>query len=78
MDEIDYICRIVKENIIGQKLVKMKHFNLLDSLANRKKKMLLEIKSNFYSLLFITWKCLLKYWVQFNLQSFHGSMHEFT
>lgn len=56
----------------------MKYFNSLDSLAYRKKKMLLEIQSNFYSPLFVTWKCLLKYWVQLNLQSFHGPMHEST
>lgn len=43
MDEIYYICGIVKENGIGQKSVEMKHFNLLDFLAYRKKKMFLEI-----------------------------------
>lgn len=43
MDGIDYVCWIVKENVIGQTSVKMKHFNSLDFLAYRTKKMLLEI-----------------------------------
>lgn len=51
----------------------MKYFSSLDSLAYRKEKIFLEMGSHFYSLLFMTWKCLLKYWVQSNLLSFHVS-----
>lgn len=73
MDGIDYISVIAKEKIIGQKSVKIKYFSSLDSLAYRKKKMFLETRSHFDILLFVTWNCLLKYWVQPNLQSFHES-----
>lgn len=31
MDEIDYLCGIVKQNVTGQKSDKMKYFNSLDS-----------------------------------------------